>query len=115
MPCINIRLRREGVQLDIKGFAHKLAQQMDIEVERINIIVDYYDETDAFMGSNADQLIIILWISERNEKQFIKNLVKSTADLAKKYFHKEGRSTAVMCNLIKEGHLFISNQIKKEE
>lgn len=112
MPYINIRTKRPDEPLRIKSFSDELAQEMDIDVKRINIIVDYYDEERIFMGSGTEYLIINLWISEDNKKEFLHRIIKTSATLAGKHFNKGGDSIAVICNLIKEGNMFIGNQFK---
>jgi phenylpyruvate tautomerase PptA (4-oxalocrotonate tautomerase family) len=112
MPCIVIRAKKTETKADIGGLARELSEKTGIGIERINIIVDYFDPTDAFIGSNKDQLIITIWISETNEPGLIKSLSQTIAALAERYFGKEANSTAVMCNLVREGYMFINNQFK---
>lgn len=112
MPCIMIRTRKPDCRIDIKGFGLELSKRMEIKAERINIIVDYFDESDVFFGSNADFSIFNLYLSETNDEQFNKQLIKTIAVLAEKYFCNGRKSIAVMCNLIREGHLFLNNQFK---
>ncbi|SET33877.1 hypothetical protein SAMN05660297_02083 [Natronincola peptidivorans] len=110
MPCIHIRTGKVEHRVNIEDFSYQLSQKMDIPIERMNVIVDYYEKTDVFIGRNTDFIIITLWVSEANEKEFIRNLAKTTAALAEKYFHKKEKSAAVMCNLMREGYLFIHDQ-----
>ncbi|KUO69103.1 MAG: hypothetical protein APF77_11285 [Clostridia bacterium BRH_c25] len=112
MPCIMIRTRKPDCKFDIKGFGQELSRQMGIEVGRVNIIVDFFDESDVFFGSEADSLIITLYVSEANDECFNKLLVQTIAALAEKHFCKEKKHIAVMCNLIREGHMFLDNQFK---
>lgn len=112
MPCIIIRAKKTDIQVDISGLAHELSEKTGINAERINIIVDYFDMSEVFIGSKKDHLIIILWISEANEQSFIRFLAQTIAASAEKYFEKETNSTVVMCNLIREGYMFLNNQFK---
>jgi hypothetical protein len=110
MPCINIQTGRVEHQVHLKDFSYELSQKMDIPIERINVIVDYYEDTDVFIGRNTDFMIITLWVSEANKKEFIHTLAKTTAALAEEYFRKKERSAAVICNLMREGYLLINDQ-----
>ncbi|SHJ01735.1 hypothetical protein [Lutispora thermophila] len=112
MPCIVIRARKTNTQADISGLTRELSEKTRISIERINIIVDYFDISEAFIGSNKDHLIITLWISETNDQSFIRFLAQSIAASAEKYFGKEANSTAVICNLIKEGYMLLNNQFR---
>lgn len=110
MPCIHIKTGKVEHQVDLKDFSYQLSLKMGIPIERINVIVDYYDDTDVFIGRNTDFMIITLWVSETNEKEFIHTLAKTTATLAEKSFLKKEKSAAVICNLVREGYLFIHDQ-----
>jgi hypothetical protein len=112
MPCIVIKAKKTDIQADISGLARELSEKTGINMERINIIVDYFDISEAFIGSNKDQLIITLWISETNEQSYIRFLAQTIAALAEKYFGKEANSAAVMCNLIREGYMLLNNQFR---
>jgi len=112
MPCIVIRANKTDTKADISALAHELSEKTGISIERINTIVDYFDISDAFIGSNGDHLIITLWISEANDQSFIRFLAKTIAASAEKYFGKEANSTAVMCNLIREGYMLLNNQFR---
>lgn len=112
MPCIVIRAKKTDAKADIGGLARELSEKTGIGIERINIIVDYFDTSEAFIGSNRDHLIITLWISETNEQSFIKFLAQTIAASAEKYFGKEANSTAVMCNLIREGYMLLNDQFR---
>jgi hypothetical protein len=112
MPCIMIRAKKPNCRYDIKGFGMELSKQLDIDIGRINIIMDYFDESDAFFGSESDNLIITLNISETNTLDFRKQLIQTIAMLSEKYFCEESKNIAVICNLIKEGHMFINNKFK---
>lgn len=85
---------------------------MKIDIRRINIIMDYFDESDSFFGSESDSLIITLNLSETNTLDFKEQLMKTTAKLSEKYLCEEKKNIAVICNLIKEGHMFLDNQFK---
>lgn len=112
MPCIVIKTKKTETKADIGGMARELSEKTGIGIERININVDYFDTSDAFIGSGKDQLIITLWISETNEPGLIKSLAQTIAALAEKYFGKEANSTVLMCNLVREGFMYIYNQFK---
>lgn len=112
MPCIIIRAKKTDTHADIRGLASELSEKTGISIERINIIVDYFDKSEVFIGSNKDHLIITLWISETNDQDFIRFLAQTIAALADKYFGKEPNSAAVMCNLMREGYMFINNQFR---
>jgi hypothetical protein len=101
MPCIVIKAKKTDIQADISGLARELSEKTGINMERINIIVDYFDI-----------LIITLWISETNEQSYIRFLAQTIAALAEKYFGKEANSAAVMCNLIREGYMLLNNQFR---
>jgi len=112
MPCIVIRANKTDTMPDISGLARELSEKTGISIERINIIVDYFDISEAFIGSNKDHLIITLWISETNDQSFIRFLAQSIAESAEKYFEKEANSTAVMCNLIRAGYMLFNNHFR---
>ncbi|NLM45115.1 MAG: hypothetical protein GX201_14085 [Clostridiales bacterium] len=112
MPCIVIRAKKTDTMPDISGLAHEISEKTGISIERINIIVDYFDISEAFIGSNKDYLFITLWISETNEQSFIRFLAQTIAATAEKYFGKEANSTAVMCNLIREGYMLLNNHFR---
>ncbi|MDD3167840.1 MAG: hypothetical protein PHC91_00065 [Eubacteriales bacterium] len=112
MPFIVIRTKKPNCRYDIKGFGQELSAKMKIDIRRINIIMDYFDESDAFFGSESDSLIITLNLSETNTLDFKRQLIQTTATLSEKYFYKEKKSIAVICNLIKEGHMFLDNNFK---
>jgi len=112
MPCIVIRSNKTDTKPDISGLAREISEKTGISIERINIIVDYFDISDAFIGSNKDHLIITLWISEANDQSFIRSLAQTIAASAEKYFGKEAKSAAVMCNLIREGYMLLNNQFR---
>lgn len=112
MPCIVIRAKKTDAKIDINGLARELSEKTGISIERINIIVDYFDISETFIGSDKDHLIITLWISENNEQSFIRFLAQSIAESAEKYFGKEANSAAVMCNLIREGYMLLNNQFR---
>lgn len=112
MPFIVIRIRKTNCRYDIKGFGQELSKEMKIDIRRINIILDYFDEADSFFGSESDSLIITLNLSETNTLDFKKQLIQTTASLSRKYFCEEKKSITVICNLIKEGHMLLDNQLK---
>jgi len=112
MPFIAIRTKKTDCRYDVKGFGQELSNQMKIDIRRINIILDYYDEPDVFFGSGSDSPIITLTLSETNAPAFTRQLIQTTARLAEKYFCEEKKSIAVICNSIKEGHMFLDNNFK---
>lgn len=110
MPCIHIQTGKVEHQVDLKYFSYQLSQSMGIPIERINVIVDYYEDTDVFIGGSTDFIIITLWVSEANKKELIHTLAKATAALAEKHFLKKEKSAAVICNLIRDGYLLVNDQ-----
>jgi len=112
MPCIVIKAKKTDNKVDINGLARDISGKTGISIERINIIVDYFDASEAFIGSNKDYLIITLWISETNEQSFIRFLAQTIAASAEKYFGKEANTAAMMCNLIRDGYMFLNNQFR---
>ncbi len=110
MPCIHIQTGKVEHQVNLKNFSYQLSKIMGIPIERINVIVDYHEDTDVFIGRNTDIMIITLWVSEANKKEFIHTLAKTTAALAEKHFLKKEKSAAVICNLIREGYLLVNDQ-----
>jgi len=112
MPCIVIRANKTDTKPDISGLAHEISEKTGISIERINIIVDYFVISEVFIGNNKDHLIITLWISEANDQSFIRSLAQTIAASAERFFGKEANSTAVMCNLIREGYMLLNNQFR---
>ena len=112
MPCIIIRTKKPNCKYDIKGFGLELSEQMKIDIGRINIIMDYFDESDTFFGSGSNSLIVTLNISETNTLSFNQQLIQTIAKLSEVYFCEEEKSIAVICNLIKEGHMYLNNKFK---
>ena len=90
MPCIVIKAKKTDIQADISGLARELSEKTGINMERINIIVDYFDISEAFIGSNKDQLIITLWISETNEQSY-KDFGTNNSCIGRKVFWKRGK------------------------
>ncbi len=112
MPLINIRTGEAGHRIDLDGFAGEISQKMGIDAKRVNIVVDYFDEAGVRFGQSTDRSIVNIWLSETNEKEFIQGLVRTIAVLTEKYFRKEDGSTAVICNLVREGYMFVNNKFK---
>ncbi|MDD2574384.1 MAG: hypothetical protein WCS98_06880 [Bacillota bacterium] len=112
MPLINIRTVQTGHRVDLDGFAGELSQKMGIDAKRINVVVDYLEETGFRFGQSTDKSIVHIWLSETNEKEFIQGLAKTVAELTEKHFCKEDGSTAVVCNLVREGYMFVNNKFK---
>lgn len=110
MPCIIIRSIKKEHPVDIRSFAHDISELTGINIERISIIVEYYDKEDYFSGSDQEQIIITVNISKNNDPEFIKQLLIIIASLAERYFNRRKKSIAIMCNLIEKGHLFINNK-----
>lgn len=110
MPCIIIKAKKSDRRADVEALSRELSCRTGIGLERINIMVDYYSHEDYF--TRDDHLIILIFISELNKKSIIEQLSQTTAALSEQYFNKKENSSAVICNLIKEGHLLV-NGIKK--
>lgn len=109
MPCIMVQAKKGARKIELKEFAHALSLEMKIDLNRINIIVNYFDEEDAFMGSKQEHLIINLWVSETNGKEFVDDLVKAVGILGDIHLSDGKKSIAVMCHSIEKGNLYIIN------
>lgn len=110
MPCINIKAKRNDHHADIKALSQAISHKTDIGLDRINVLVDYYDEEDCF--THEENLIIFIYISKRNKESVINHLSQTTAALSEKYFKKKENSATVICNLIEEGHLLVKGTRK---
>lgn len=112
MPLINIRTGKTGHGVDLDGFACELSEKTGIDAKRINIIVDYFKKPDFRSGQGTDKSIVHIWLSETSEKESIQGLARTVAGLTEKYFQIEDGSTAVICNLVREGCMFVNNKFK---
>lgn len=112
MPLINIRTGKIRPRADLDGFAREISQEMGIDDKRVNIVVDYFDTSGVRFGQSTDETIVHIWLSETNEKEFVQGLVRTIEVLTEKYFRKEDGSTAVICNLVREGYMFVNNKFK---
>lgn len=106
MPCIIIKSKTCDKEINLEEMSRDLSFETEIDLNRINILVDYYCEKDFYKSD--DNLIIFIFISELNKKSFIQKLTKDVAALAEQYFDKKQNSSAVICNLIQEGYLLVN-------
>ncbi|HPO04786.1 MAG TPA: hypothetical protein PLV37_04660 [Bacillota bacterium] len=112
MPCVNIKAKKTDKAVDLKSLARELSEKTGITKERINVIVDFYDRTDFFSGGKDDQIIVMLYISETNDNSAVKHIMQAIAAVTGKHFGEESVSTAVVCNVIKEGFMYLNKQFK---
>ena len=110
MPCIVIKTKKSDEIINLKLLTEDLSRLTKIDIKRISIMVDYYDES-AFLKSD-DNLIIFVYISENNPKAEIDLLCSTIASLSERYFHKKKNSTGVICNPIRCGYFYLNGIIK---
>jgi len=110
MPCIIIRAKKSEHIPNLEGLSEELADKLSLDINKINILVEYFDEQNQFTGMNPQKLIIALYASKSHEKSFIKNLMESIAELSEKYFNRPKGSAEIMCHLIESGQLFADNK-----
>lgn len=110
MPCIVIKTKKTNTSVDLKLLSEDLSKSTGIDINRISIMVDYYNDNDFFKLD--DNLIIFVHISENNQKEQIELLCSKISSLSERYFNKNQNSSAVICNLIQKGYLFL-NGMKK--
>jgi len=96
--------------VDLELLSKDLSQSTGIDINRISIMVDYYDDKDFFKLDN--NLIIFVHISEENQKYQIELLCSKISSLSEIYFNKKQNSSAVICNLIQKGYFYL-NGMKK--
>jgi len=104
MPFITIQTKKSNNKINIEEFGRTLSHNMKISLDRINIIVKYFEEEDVFFGSGNDYIVISIWVSEVNEKEFIDDLFNEVKHLAGNLLNNSFR-ISVICNIVKEGHL----------
>lgn len=110
MPCIVIKAKKTNANINLKLLSENLSQATGIDINRISIIVDYYDDKDFFKSDN--NLIIFVHISENNQKNQIELLCSKISSLSESHFNKKQNSSAVICNPIKNGYFYL-NGMKK--
>jgi hypothetical protein len=115
--CLSLRSEQKkqiaGMMSRVSG--RSFQNQMKIDIRRINIILDYYDEPDVFFGSGSDSLIITLTLSETNASCFYEAADSDNCKACGKVFLRRKKSIAVICNSIKEGHMFLDNILNRRD
>lgn len=106
MPYINIQTKKTEPKMNTRAFAYALADAMNMDIKRINIIVNYFEEEESFIGSGSDYIYIHVWVSESNGKDFMNLLIKQVESFAKVYL-SDSKSIAVICNPVQEGNMAI--------
>ena len=110
MPCIIIRTGNVAKSPNLQGLSGEISTAIGMDISRVNILVEYFEEKNQFTGMNPDKMIIAVYASENHENQFVEKMMKSVAELSEIYFEKPKGSAEVMCNLIKSGRLFAGNK-----
>lgn len=110
MPCILIKTKKPNTTVDLNLLSEDLSKSTGIDINRISIMVDYYSDKDFF--NLDDNLIIFIHISENNQKDQIELLCNKISYLSEIYFNKKQNSSAVICNLIQKGYLYLNGMRK---
>lgn len=110
MPCIVIKTKKTNTNVDLKSLSEDLSKSTGININRISILVDYYNDSDIFKAD--DNLIIFVNISENNPEEQIELLCRKISSLSEHYFNKKQNSSAVICSPIQSRYLFL-NGMKK--
>jgi ribosomal protein S15P/S13E len=98
VPCIVIKTKRTNTNVDLKSLGEDLSKSTGIDINRISILVDYYNDSDILKAD--DNLIIFVNISENNSKDQIELLCHKISSLSEHYFNKKQNSSAVICSPI---------------
>ena len=112
MPCINIKAHKPKESISAKALAKEISILSGIDISRVNVIIDYYNEIDFFRSSLDNSPIVFISISEKNGKDLIQKLARVAAQLTEKYFSVQENSVAVFCNSVGEGYLLVNNNFK---
>lgn len=112
MPCIIIKSFKTDKPLDTEKFTKEVASFAEINVDRVNVIVDYYQDSDFYSGSLSNSPIVFIFISEKNGKDFVQKLCKVVSNLVEKHFSVPKDSIAVFCNTAREGYFLVNGYFK---
>ncbi|WP_326910148.1 hypothetical protein [Sedimentibacter sp. MB31-C6] len=110
MPCIVIKTKKTNTTVNLKLLSEDLSKSTGIDINRISIMVDYYEDKDFLKLDN--NLIIFVHISEDNQKDQIDLICRKISSLSESYFNKKQNSSAVICTPMQSGYFYLNGTIK---
>lgn len=112
LPCIMIKAHKTDNYLDTKAFAEEFSKIAEINISRINVIVDYYQDINFYNGDMSYSPIVFISLSKKNGTEFIQKIASIISNLTAKHFLVPSKSVSVFCNASSEGYLLVNGEFK---
>lgn len=107
MPYITVKLPKEEYKIDIVKLAKDISEKADLEMNRINLILEYFNKDTFYKGIGNDFPAVHIEAGSRNGKEFIQNLMKVTVQLVEEQLNLEKNCITGYSHPIEEGYLFL--------
>jgi phenylpyruvate tautomerase PptA (4-oxalocrotonate tautomerase family) len=112
MPFITVKVPKKEMKLDIAKLGNDISEKANLEIHRVNLMVDYYDEDTFFKGADNDYPVVHLAASAGNGIDFIQNLAKTTATLVEEQLELPANSVFAYCHPIEKGYLIVNGEFR---
>lgn len=112
MPFITIKVPKKEMKLDAQKLGKNISEKANLEIHRVNLIIEYHDNDTFFKGANNDYPIVHLAAGAGNGQEFIQTLAKATANLVEKELKLAENSVLAYCHPIEQGFLLVNGEFK---
>ena len=112
MPFITVKVPRKEMQLDIEKLGNDISKKTNLEIGRVNLIIEYHDKNTFFKGAENDYPAVHLAAGAGNGEEFIQNLAKATANLVEEQLELPENSVFAYCHPIEKGYLMVNGEFR---
>jgi hypothetical protein len=112
MPFITVKVANKNHKINAEELGNEISEKSGLELSRLNLVIQYMDETIFYRGSGSNAPAVVVEASLRNGKDFIQNLTKASAIAVENHLNLAQNSVAAFAHPIQEGYLFLDGDFK---
>jgi|LGOV01.1.fsa_nt_gb phenylpyruvate tautomerase PptA (4-oxalocrotonate tautomerase family) len=112
MPFITVKVPKKEMKLDVAKLGKDISEKANLEIHRVNLMVEYFDKDTMFKGAGNDYPAVHLAAGAGNGLEFIQNLAKTTANLVEEQLGLPENSMFAYCHPIEKGYLLVGGEFR---
>jgi phenylpyruvate tautomerase PptA (4-oxalocrotonate tautomerase family) len=112
MPFITVKIPKKEMKLDVEKLGKDISQKANLELGRVNLMIEYFDKDTMYKGAGNDYPAVHLAAGAGNGQDFIQNLAKTTANLVEEQLGLPENSIPAYCHPIEKGYLLFNGEFR---
>jgi phenylpyruvate tautomerase PptA (4-oxalocrotonate tautomerase family) len=112
MPFITVKIPKKELEMDIEKLAEAIAEKAGIKLDRVNLMIEYFDGKTLIRGHRKDYPLVQIASGDGNGLEFLQNIIRSSAYSVEDQLGLPRNSVTAYFNVVKDKCIFKDGKFK---